>query len=284
MIKNITFGSDPEYFLKNKNENIILSAIPFIKGDKHSPQSLGNGFYILKDNILVEGNVPPTSDPVKFMNNLIELKTRINKYFSYINSTLTVHHDDCLDIAPHFLTHPEALMFGCSPYINAWDDNEHRANDLSSENFRTAGFHIHIGYELTSDNPFTKEIFNKIIAKAFDIFVIIPSLEIKADRRRFENYGGLGQYRNTSYGVECRSLGGFFVDEQYLPWVIEQVCRMLSYLKDYGNASSVLAIDKPVVKFISEDTVTFEANIYEDLQLSYREQLFNDKYKIYATV
>jgi len=59
---------------------------------------------------------------------------------------------------------------------------------------------------------------------------------------------------------------------------------MLSYLKDYGNASSVLAIDKPVVKFISEDTVTFEANIYEDLQLSYREQLFNDKYKIYATV
>lgn len=284
MITDITFGSDPEYFIRNRDEDIIISSIPFIEGTKDKPEYLGNGFHILKDNILVEGNIPPTSDPIKFMNNLLELKERINNYLSRINPVLTVHHDDCMDINPHFLTHPDALMFGCSPYLNAWDDQTHKANDLSDSNFRTCGFHIHIGYKLTKDNPLTKEIFNKIIAKAFDIFVIIPSLEIHADRRRFENYGGLGQYRNTTYGVECRSLGGFFVDDKYLPWVIEQTCRMLSYLKDYSNAFSMMSMEKPIVKFISDGSVTFNANIYEDLSLSYREQVFNDKYKIYATV
>lgn len=284
MIKNITFGSDPEYFLKNTEEDIVLSAIPFINGTKEKGQHLGNGFYILKDNILVEGNIPPASDPIKFMHNLMELKERINNYFQHIHSSLTVHHDDCMDINPHFLTHPEALLFGCSPYLNAWDGDIHRANDLSSINFRTAGFHIHLGYDLTESNPFNKELFNKIIARAFDIFVIIPSLEVHADKRRFENYGGLGQYRDTPYGMECRSLGAFFVDEKYLPWVIEQVCRMLSFLKDYNNAFSILSMEKPIVKFISEDTVTFDASVYEDLQLSYKEQVFNDKYKIYATV
>lgn len=284
MIRNITFGSDPEYLLKNKKENIIISAIPFIKGDKHNPEPLGDGFFILRDNILVEGNIPPTADPIKFMHNLIELKSRILNYFSNISSSLGLYHEDSADISPHFLMHPEALLFGCAPYLNAWDDEEHRANDLSSENFRTVGFHQHYGYDLTEDNPFNKETFNKIIAKAYDIFVIIPSLEIHADKRRFENYGGLGQYRNTQYGVECRSLGGFFVNEQYLPWVIEQSTRMLMFLKDYNNVSSILAMEKPIVKFISDNTVTFDASIYEDLGLSYREQVFNDKYKIYATV
>lgn len=284
MIKNITFGSDPEYFIKNKDKNLIVSGIPFIDGSKDNPQELGDDFYILKDNILAEGNIPPTEDPVKFMNNLIELKTRINKYLVNIHPSLEVYHSDCEEIHPHFLVHPESLLFGCSPYLNAWDDNEHRANDLSSENFRTAGFHIHIGYELNSENPFIKEVFNKIIAKAFDLFVIIPSAEIYIDKRRFENYGGLGQYRNTSYGVECRSLGGFFVDEKYLPWVIEQTCKMLSFLKNYSNSLNILTMEKPIAKFTTAGKFSFDASIYEELGLSYKEQVFTNTYKTYVSV
>lgn len=282
MIKNTTFGSDPEYFVINKDENVIISGIPFIDGDKTTPESLGDGFYVLKDNVLAEGNIPPTSDPMQFMLNLIELKQRINKYLMQKHPSLEVAHADCLTINPAFLTHPESLMFGCSPYLNAWDNDVHKANDLASENFRTCGFHIHIGYDKTSDNPFNRGVFNKIIAKAFDLFVIIPSMFTHFDRRRFENYGGLGQYRDTPYGLECRSLGGFFVDEKYLPWVIEQTCRMLTYVKDYGNASSLMALTKPVIKFVGGN-VTFDASVYEDMNLSFQEQLLNDKYKVYAS-
>ena len=139
MIKNITFGSDPEYFIRNKDKDVIVSGIPFIEGTKDNPQELGNGFYILKDNILAEGNIPPTEDPVKFMHNLMELKERINKYLSNIHPSLEVYHSDSMNIHPHFLIHPESLLFGCSPYLNSWDNEEHRANDLSDVNFRTAG-------------------------------------------------------------------------------------------------------------------------------------------------
>lgn len=284
MIHNITFGSDPEYFIKNRDKNIIISGIPFIEGTKDSPQELEDGFFLLKDNILAEGNIPPTEDPIKFMHNLIGLTERINKYLINIHPSLGVHHSDCEEIHPHFLTHPESLLFGCSPYLNAWDDNEHRANDLSSENFRTAGFHIHLGYEKNEENPFSKEIFNKIITKAFDLFVVIPSAEIYVDKRRFENYGGLGQYRNTSYGVECRSLGAFFVDEKYLPWVIEQTCKMLSFVKDYTNSVNLLSMEKPTVKFTKAGLFSFDASIYEEVGLSYKEQVFTNTYKKYVSV
>lgn len=284
MIHNITFGSDPEYFIKNRDKNIIISGIPFIEGTKDSPQELEDGFFLLKDNILAEGNIPPTEDPIKFMHNLIGLTERINKYLINIHPSLGVHHSDCEEVHPHFLTHPESLLFGCSPYLNAWDDNEHRANDLSSENFRTAGFHIHLGYEKNEENPFSKEIFNKIITKAFDLFVVIPSAEIYVDKRRFENYGGLGQYRNTSYGVECRSLGAFFVDEKYLPWVIEQTCKMLSFVKDYTNSVNLLSMEKPIVKFTKAGLFSFDASIYEEVGLSYKEQIFTNTYKKYVSV
>lgn len=284
MIKNITFGSDPEYFVINKDKNLIISGIPFIEGSKDSPQSLEDGFYVLKDNVLAEGNIPPTEDPIKFMRNLMELKERINKFLKNIHPSVEVAHYDVADIHPHFLTHPEALLFGCSPYLNAWDDVEHRANDLSSENYRTAGFHIHIGYEKTEDNTFSKEIFNKIITRAFDIFVVLPSTQIHVTKRRFENYGGLGQYRHTSYGVECRSLGAFFVNDSYLPWVIDQTCKMLSFVKDYSNAITLLSMDKPIAKFNSVGEFSFDTSIYEDLNLSFNEQVFSNTYKIHVSV
>jgi hypothetical protein len=282
MIKNVTFGSDPEYFVKNHAENLIISGIPFIHGTKEKPESLNDGFFILKDNILAEGNIPPSSDPIKFMTNLIELKTRINKYLGNVNHSLGVFHSDCEDVHPNFLVHPESLLFGCSPYLNAWDNEIHKANDLSKENFRTAGFHIHIGYEQQEDNPFNKEIFNKIITRAFDLFVIIPSMNIYVDQRRFENYGGLGQYRDTAYGLECRSLGAFFVDEKYLPWVIEQTCRALSFIKSFDNAKKLFSMKKPEIIFTNKRP-SFNEEIYTDLNIDFFEQIFTNKYKIYAT-
>ena len=61
------------------------------------------------------------------------------------------------------------------------------------------------------------------------------------DNRRFENYGGLGQFRHTSYGVECRSLGAYFADDKYLPWVIEQSCKALSFVKNPQLAKSLIS-------------------------------------------
>lgn len=281
MIKNISFGSDPEYFIKNTETGEIISSIPLINGTKEMPESIGDGYFVLTDNILAEGNVPPETDPMKFMNNLIELKRRINIYLKNKYPQLELFHEDCMDINPMFLTDPDALLFGCSPYMNAWDHKEHRANDLSSENFRTAGFHLHVGYEFDGKPIYSKKYFNAIIARAFDIFVTLPSILIHFDKRRFFNYGGLGQYRDTSYGVECRSLGGFFVDDQYLPWVIEQTCNALLFVKDQDNVITLASMKKPEVKMTSTGP-SFDISVYEELNLSLKEQLTLIKHKVYA--
>lgn len=284
MIKNLTFGTDPEFFILNNRLGSVISSIPLIKGTKENPESLGDGFYLLADNVLAEGNVPPSRTVEEFIQTMDELKKRIQEYFNVkfpaFADNLQLLSDDCRRMDPMFLNHPDALQFGCSPYLNAWDDKEHKASDLSSSLYRTAGFHIHIGYDLDT-RLWYKSVFNKLMAKAFDLFVTIPSYSVHFDVMRFVNYGGLGQYRNTSYGLECRSLGGAFTDSEYIPWVINQVVKMTEWVKIESNVYKLLHLSKPETR-ISNGLFTFDASVYEDLDLSYNEQLFKITNLTYA--
>jgi len=272
MITNLTFGSDPEYFVKNEVTGMIVSSIPVVDGTKGEPEALGDGYFILKDNILVEGNIPPARTRGEFISNMLELKNRINGYMKAKYPVLGVHHDDCLELDSRFLTNPEALEFGCSPYLNAWDDEIHRANDLSKENFRTAGFHVHIGYDISPEYVWSRETISSMIARAYDLFVIIPSCMVHVDRRRFENYGGLGQYRNTSYGLECRSLGAFFANDKYLGWVFDQTMKAIDFVSKEENMYKLMYMAKPEAKFKSS-LFTYESSVYKDRGIEEKEQL-----------
>lgn len=284
MLKNLTFGTDPEFFVYNNRLAKVISAIPLIKGNKENPESLEDGFFILADNVLVEGNVPPSKTAEEFIINMAELKKRIQNYFNTkfpaFADNIELCSNDCIRMDPIFLNHPDALQFGCSPYLNAWDDIEHKASDMSSSSYRTAGFHIHIGYELDT-NLWMRPMMNKLIAKAFDLFVTIPSYATIFNAVRFENYGGLGQYRNTKYGLECRSLGGAFTIEYGIPWVINQVIKMLEWCKIENNLYKLKELEKPEAKVVSNNFV-FNASVYEDLDLSYTEQLIKKENIIYA--
>lgn len=281
LFNNLTYGSDPEYFIRNIHTNKIVSSIPIVVGTKERPESLGDGYFILQDNILAEGNIPPASSKMSFLFNMSVLEVKMNEYIQSKYPTLEIYSHDCLDIDMAFLSHPDAMQFGCSPYMNAWDNKIHRANDLSAESFRTCGFHIHIGYDLADGNKLSRESINQIITRAFDIFVIIPSCKIFVDHRRFENYGGLGQYRDTSYGLECRSLGGMFIRKEYISWVFDQLQKALEFANDEENAYKLLYSEKPVVKFESKEP-TINLSIYENLKINFNEQLIRSNKTIYA--
>lgn len=281
MIENLTFGSDPEYFVKNNITGLIVSSIPVVNGTKGEPESLGDGYFILKDNILVEGNIPPVRTRGEFIANMLELKKRINAYMQAKYPVLGVHHDDCLELESHFLSNPEALEFGCSPYMNAWDEEEHRANDLSKENFRTAGFHIHIGYDIGSQYVWSRQTINAMIARAFDFFVIIPSCMVHVDKRRFENYGGLGQYRDTSYGLECRGLGAYFANDKYLEWVFDQTEKALKFVSNEENLYKLMYMKQPEARFKST-IFTYDSSAYHYLDIDEKEQLIPSKLLVHA--
>jgi hypothetical protein len=279
MIKNITFGSDPEYFVVNESTGKIVSSIPVIDGTKETPESLGDGYFILQDNILAEGNIPPVRTMEMFLNNMHELKRRMTAYIKNKYNVLGLYHADCLDIDTVFLSHPDAMQFGCSPFMNAWDKQVHRAGDLSEETFRTCGFHIHIGYDI--DSIWNKVTLNPVITKAFDLFVIIPSCLTHVDQRRFENYGGLGQYRDTSYGVECRSLGGYFVRDELLPWVFIQTMKALDFIQNEENVYKLMYMAKPEAKFKS-GIFTFDSSVYNELGISFENQLIKTNKTVHA--
>jgi hypothetical protein len=281
MIKDLTFGSDPEYFVRNETTGMIVSSIPIIEGTKELPESMGDGYSILKDNILVEGNIPPARDKAGFIANMGELQFRLDTYIKARYPVLGLYHSDCEEVSDMFLSHPEALQFGCSPYLNAWDEESHRAKDMSDVNYRTAGFHIHIGYNTTEGCPWSKETLNKVITRAFDLFVIIPSCLVNVDRRRFENYGGLGQYRQTSYGLECRSLGAFFAAEKYIPWVFDQTLKAIEFVSEEKNLYKLMYMAKPNARFKS-GIFFFESALYAGLEISLDDQLIPIKKTIHA--
>jgi len=76
MIKFDTIGSDPEFLIHNGEE--FLPSFMFIKGTKKNPENKGNGFAILKDNLLIEGNIPPARERDEFIGYMTLLKELIN--------------------------------------------------------------------------------------------------------------------------------------------------------------------------------------------------------------
>ncbi len=221
-----TIGSDPEFFLFK--DNSAFPAIRFTSGTKQVPEEIKPGFMLQKDNLLIEGNIPPCINKNEFVNNLLFLKDYIRSRVEIKNLELV-----CADSAkfkPRYLRIPEAQEFGCNPYRLAWNKGKTIvADDLSRISYRVAGFHIHIGYKWTA---VPKRLTDIAVAKAFDLFVTNPSRKIYLDEIRKKYYGRFGSYREKSYGIECRSLGGYFLNDKYLSWIWDQIMVMSDYLQN----------------------------------------------------
>ena len=61
-----------------------------------------------------------------------------------------------------------------------------------------------------------------------------------------------GSYRDTSYGLEVRSLGGFFTQDKYLDWVYDNTIKMLEYCSIQENIDRLNEIKSPDKSNIAE--------------------------------
>lgn len=218
-IDNYIVGADPECFLRNKVTKEIVSAIPYIPGSKYEPYQipgLPKGNMIQTDNIMTEYCLPATS-------NWKELKKSFEDCIEYTNkiipSELEVIVQASARVAEQYLQDEQAKKFGCDPDFNAWTDDLNQAPD-SDTNLRTAGGHIHIGY----DDP-DMEVSIKLI-KALDIFLGVPSIMLDKDKERKKMYGKAGAYRLKPYGVEYRGLSNFWLAQDDMTNLIFNGIRM----------------------------------------------------------
>lgn len=259
MINNITIGSDPEFFIFK--EDLPESSIGLIEGTKHKPQEVAPGYGILKDNVLIEGNIPPADTKEEFVSNMKQLK----EFMSEMIAPNRLVCADSAEFTKKQLNNFEARQFGCAPYFNAWTLGVNSPKDLADLDYRVAGFHIHMGYKYSGD--LSEDYIAMYITRAFDYFVVYPSRQIYNDPIRAKYYGDFGNFRIVPHGVECRSLGGYFCKDEYLGWVYDQTIKTLEYCSIPENLEK---LDKVTAPDISP-----EEN-YNFLNINLEEQIYGN--------
>lgn len=230
-IKILCLGADPEVFLTNIATRQIEASIPYISGTKKDPQELEEGFTIQKDNILAEFNIPPSNTKDDFVFNIQKGLKLLGDYLPdhlAINISSSNHINN--DIIEEF---DEAKIFGCEPDYLAWNPtvpHEILANP-EVDTLRTAGGHVHIGYESPSEE------LNIVLIKALDLFLGVPSVLMDDDTTRRSIYGAAGSLRHKKYGVEYRSLSNFWLtDVSLIEWVWENVQQAV----DFVNSGQII--------------------------------------------
>lgn len=256
MIKNITVGSDPEFFISNGSD--FIPSIGIVPGDKYDPYDMGNGYFIQKDNVLIEGNIPPAYSKEEYVHNMKYLKSIMNDYLKIVDENLHIVCGDSAEYSMDLLkSYPEANIFGCSAYRNAWTNVITKAKSLSHLPYRTAGNHQHVGYQL--DSKFNKEEVNQLLVKAFDYFVTLQARKIYNDPIRSKFYGELGSYRDTSYGFEARSLGGYFAKDEFLPKIYDGIMQSIEYVNELliKERTGILSSINSVNEFKYDNSLVF---------------------------
>lgn len=214
-MSTITIGADPEVFVCDQH-NTIISAIGHVGGSKEQPVPVVNGA-VQEDNVLAEYNISPARTSEEFVaynkSVLAQLRERIAPNDVVIRSSHIFEKRDLIRSGR------KALMFGCDPDFNAWTEQQNiPPSPLTT--LRTAGGHIHVGYENS-----TKER-NIEIIKNMDVLLGLPSVLLDDDSMRRNLYGAAGCFRHKHYGVEYRTLSNFWLQHtDLMSWAFKQAVR-----------------------------------------------------------
>lgn len=264
IIDKITFGSDPEFAIRRISGEIIPSN-RVISGTKENPTDILDGFTMFKDNLLVEGNVPPTTTKSGFISSIITLKNKINNELK--SKECSVFCANSVEYLEEDTKSEESQEIGCSNYLNAWCNSELSAN-FFSKTIRGIGGHVHIGY--TNVSNVSSDVINVILTKLLDVNLGIPCKSKVTDIHRSNNYGMLGSYRETKYGMEYRVLGGHWMsNSETLAEVYDGVIKSIEQL----NSMSMENLKE--LYFLKVDQKTLELDyIPKQLLKLKKEKLF----------
>jgi len=203
---NLTIGSDPEVFVRDFETKELASIIGVFNAGKNDPLDIGTGCFVQEDNILAEFNIPPCKTREEFLNSINYAKSYIEMFVAPLGMEL--HYSSSEIATEELLLDPKAHVFGCSPSYNAITEcsSDIAEEDTSELTMRSSGFHIHYGW----DNPTEDE--RDRLCMMFELAVSLPLiLEDNDDHNRRSLYGKIGDCRDKDYGIECRSLGGYFL-------------------------------------------------------------------------
>jgi hypothetical protein len=219
-------GGDPEVFLIDGSGKIV-SAIERIPGTKHAPHKTRHGA-IHHDNVLAEINFKPARTASEFIKNVRGVLVDLQEYLDKVGCGISIISSYVMP--DEEVAHPLAQQFGCEGDFDAWGLDEVVAPDAGVVgNLRTAGGHIHIGYDVSVYGP-------DKIARACDVQIGLATVLLDNDTQRRQMYGAAGRYRPKPYGSEYRVPSNFWLkSDEHMTWVFESAAKVLRDIEKYDD-------------------------------------------------
>lgn len=235
MIKNVTIGADPEFFLKDKITGEIVSSEGLIGGTKQEPKAISDlGHNVQEDNVAVEFGFNPVIDSESFIRD-------INICIDYIKENIPNNLEPYIvastTLDEKYLQSKQAKAFGCEPDLDVWARKPNIAPSANT-NVRVSAGHIHVGYEKPRI-PVTEKLI-----KMMDLFLGVPSVLMDEDRDRRKMYGKAGAFRIKNYGCEYRTLSNFWItSDNLITWAFNNTQLAVSKVNDNLEISAKDAKD-----------------------------------------
>ena len=233
----ISLGMDPEAMVLSPDGK-LKSAIGIVPGSKEEKCILKNGHAAYYDNVLAEFNLAPGRSKEEVVANLRDCLTQYSELVKpnrlILQASATYPKGEC--------EHKDAKLFGCSIEMCAYEICVLSPPECKTT-FRSAGGHVHIGYDGGVDCPQedrTQEEWEEAlfqiawqriwVVRMCDLFLGIPSLLLDKDpssAARRKLYGGAGTHRGCpGYGVEYRALSNFWLSRPSLVELIYDLATL----------------------------------------------------------
>lgn len=247
--RNIKIGSDPELFIINTKTDKVVSSIGLIPGKKKAAfraKGMPVGYGIQTDNILAEFNIPPVKKAADFVHHINYMKNYIRDFVKSKDPDLDIRCVASQHVPQDQLQGEEACEFGCDPDYNAYTESVNPKPCGEETDLRSAGVHIHISY----NNPNIQQSIR--LVKCMDLFLGVPSVILDPDRERRQLYGKAGCFRIVRYGVEYRTMSGYFISSnELISFLFEQTMKAIVFAERGG----ILPNGNEIQRIINESDV-----------------------------
>jgi len=240
----MSIGTDPEFFIKDKETGKFLNAETMFPGTKEEPFIMKSGAGLQTDNVCVEFASPVAEDGKDMVN---KLKAVFGELMSMLPEGTDIDVSPSANFDKDQLQSDQAQLFGCSTSYDAWELKANDPADASTTNLRSCGGHIHIGKNEDDGNDFLYDPYGKVdVVKMCDTFhgiisVILDNSEASVERRKI--YGKAGDHRGTPYGVEYRTLSSFWLKSPSLVMLIASLTQnILGIIRENKNEAIIKTI------------------------------------------
>lgn len=219
-------GMDPEFFLLDK-EGVLVPADNLLPSQDEASETVSNRVSmgsranaLYYDGIQGEMSIGPSYCRAYVMDNICRLARAL--YQDVLKpKEVSVCLDGSVEITPEILKRARfkrSRQFGCDPDFGMWEGGMPNVVGVHAEThmLRYAGGHIHLGVpsfknaDITQRRSYPWALLTgegrMRTVKMLDVLVGLPlvMLERESDRRRREQYGKAGCFRDPDHGIEYR--------------------------------------------------------------------------------